>query len=146
PSIAIAVVQGDKIVWEEAFGWADLQRRIAATPATPYYLASITKVFTGTALAILANERKIDLNRSVNAYLGSHRVRPALWDEHAITVQRVADQMAGFTTFNLDCASAPPCALDRVIDRFGVVVQPPGEIFDYSNLGYGILGSVIARA
>jgi CubicO group peptidase (beta-lactamase class C family) len=145
PSMAVAVVRGDAIVWEEAFGWADQQRRIAATPTTPYYLASVTKALTGTAVALLANEGKIDMNQSVNAYLGSHKVRPALWDEDAITVQRVADHTAGFTTFNLDCASAAPCGPDRVIDRFGVIVRPPDEAFDYSNLGYGILGNVIAR-
>jgi CubicO group peptidase (beta-lactamase class C family) len=141
----VAVVHGGAIVWEEAFGWADQQRRIAATPATPYYLASVTKAFTGTALALLAGEGRIDMNRSVNAYLDSHKVRPALWDESAITVQRVADHIAGLTSFNLDCDSVGPCRLDTVIDRFGVIVRPPGENFDYSNLGYGILGEVIAR-
>ena len=145
PSMAVAVVRGDAIVWEEAFGWADQQRRIAATPTTPYSLASVTKAFTGTALALLANERKIDMNQSVNAYLSSLKVRAALWDGDAITVQRVADHTAGFTTFNLDCATAAPCGPDRVIDRFGVIVRPPDEAFDYSNLGYGILGNVIAR-
>jgi CubicO group peptidase (beta-lactamase class C family) len=145
PSMAVAVVHGDSIVWEEGFGWANQERRIAATPTTPYYLASVTKVFTGTALALLASERKVDMNRPVNAYLGSHKVRPALWDESAITVERIADHIAGLTTFNLDCDSAGPCRLDTVIDRFGVIVRPPGENFDYSNLGYGILGEVIAR-
>src|SRR5580765_3683565 len=143
PSMAIAVVHGDTIVWEEAFGWADQERRISATPATPYYLASVTKVFTGTALTLLANDGRIDLNRSVNAYLGSHRVRPALWNENEITLQRLADHTAGLTTFNLDCGSAPPCRLDSIIDRFGIIARPPGEFFDYSNLGYGILGGVI---
>jgi CubicO group peptidase (beta-lactamase class C family) len=145
PSIAVAVVRGDTIVLEQAFGWADQARRIAATPTTPYYLASVTKVFTGTALAVLASERKVDMNQPVNVYLGSHKVRAALWDESAITVERVADHTAGLTTFNLDCDSAEPCRIDRVIDRFGVIVRPPGENFDYSNLGYGILGEVIAR-
>jgi len=145
PSMAVAVVRGDAIVWEEAFGWADHEGRIAATPTTPYYLASVTKVFTGTALALLASERKVDMNQPVNAYLGSHKVRAALWDESAITVERIADHTAGLTTFNLDCDSAEPCRIDRVIDRFGVIVRPPGENFDYSNLGYGILGEVIAR-
>ena len=144
-SMAVAVVHRDAIVWEEAFGWADQQRRIAATPATPYYLASVTKVLTGAALALLADAGRIDMNRPVNAYLGSHKVRPALWDESAITVQRVADHTAGLTTFNLDCDSAEPCRIDRVIERFGVIVRPPGDAFDYSNLGYGILGEVIAR-
>src|SRR5262245_33580245 len=63
PSAALAVVHGDEIVWEEAFGWADQERRIAATPTTPYNVASVTKVFTGMALAILANEGRIDMNR-----------------------------------------------------------------------------------
>ena len=78
PSMAVAVVYRDAIVWEEAFGWADQQRRIAATPATPYYLASVTKVLTGAALALLADAGRIDMNRPVNTYLGSHKLRPAL--------------------------------------------------------------------
>src|SRR5690242_40243 len=91
PSMAIAVVKDDVIVWEEAFGWADQRRRVAATTTTPYYLASVTKVLTSTALSLLANEGRIDMNRSVNAYLGSHKLRPALWDENAITVERVVN-------------------------------------------------------
>lgn len=145
PSLVVAVVHGDAIVWEEAFGWADQQRRIASTPTTPYYLASVTKIFTGVGLAMLSSEGRIDMNRSVNTYLGSHKVRPALWDESAVTVQRLADHTAGLTTFNLDCESQGACRFDTVIDRFGVIVRPPGEPFDYANLGYGILGEVIAR-
>jgi CubicO group peptidase (beta-lactamase class C family) len=146
PSMVIAVVKDDVIVWEEAFGWADQQRRVAATTTTPYYLASVTKVLTSTALVLLANEGRIDMNRSVNAYLGSHKLRPALWDENAITVERVANQMSGLTTFDLSCASAAPCRLESAIDRFGVIVRPPGDTFDYSNLNYGVLGTVIAQA
>ena len=61
PSMSVAVVHGDAIIWEEALGWADQQRRIAATPTTPYYLASVTKAFTGTALAF--NERIVAARR-----------------------------------------------------------------------------------
>jgi CubicO group peptidase (beta-lactamase class C family) len=146
PSMAIAVVHGDVIVWEEAFGWADQRRRVAATPTTPYSLASVTKAFTGSALVLLADEGRLDMNRSVNTYLGSDKVRPGLWDANAITVQRVANQMSGLTTFDLGCESAAPCQLESVIGRFGIIVRPPGELFDYSNLNYGILGAVIAQA
>ena len=145
PSTALAVVHGDEIVWEEAFGWADQQRRIAATTTTPYNIASVSKVFTGMALAILANDGKINMNRSVNAYLGAHKIRPALWDDNAITVQGVADQVGGLSTFALDCETAASCRLESVIDRFGVIVRPPGAGFNYSNLGFAVLGSVIAR-
>jgi len=146
PSLVVAVVQGEAIVWEEAFGWADQQRRIAPTPTTPYYVASLTKIFTGMALAMLSSDGRIDMNGSVNAYLGSHKVRPALWDESAITIQRLSDHTAGLATFNLDCETAAPCRPELVIDRFGVIIRPPGDNFDYANLGYGILGEVIAGA
>ena len=36
PSLAIAVAQGNSVLWEEGFGWADRERSIAATP--PYTL------------------------------------------------------------------------------------------------------------
>lgn len=146
PSMVVAVVHHDAIVWEEGFGWADQQRRIAATPATPYYLASVTKAFTAMALARLADDGKLDMNRSVNAYLGSHKIRPAIWDERAITVQSMADQVSGLSTFNLGCAAAASCRLETIIDRFGVIVGPPGQNFNYSNLGYAVLGEVVAHA
>jgi len=54
PSISIAVARRGEILWEEGFGWADRENRIQATEHTMYYLASITKSFTATALMMLA--------------------------------------------------------------------------------------------
>ena len=41
--LAIAVAHGDTVLWEEAFGWADRDARIAVTLTTPFYTASVTK-------------------------------------------------------------------------------------------------------
>jgi CubicO group peptidase (beta-lactamase class C family) len=146
PGLAVAVVHGDNIVWEEGFGLADARGRERTTARTPFYLASVTKVFTGTAIQLLAERGAIDMSKPANAYLQPRRIDGGLWDADAITVQRLADHTAGLTTFNLDCATAAPCALPSVIERFAVIVRAPGESFDYSNLGYGILGGVIAGA
>jgi CubicO group peptidase (beta-lactamase class C family) len=43
PSVAVAVARDGKIIWEEAFGWANREERIAATPHTMYSLASSRK-------------------------------------------------------------------------------------------------------
>jgi CubicO group peptidase (beta-lactamase class C family) len=48
PSVAVAVARDGTIIWEEAFGWADREKRIAATPHTLYSLASISKPITAT--------------------------------------------------------------------------------------------------
>src|SRR5688500_17736410 len=60
---AIAVVRDGVIIWEEAFGWADQDSRIAATPHTPFLLASLTKTFEATLAAVLHEKRRIDLDR-----------------------------------------------------------------------------------
>src|SRR5215472_14437038 len=69
PSIAIAVARHGKIVWEHAAGKSDIERQELATVNTPYYLASISKTITMTALMALAAKGKLDLDRPVNTYL-----------------------------------------------------------------------------
>src|SRR5262249_20588991 len=59
-SVSIAVAQHGAIVWEEAFGWADRDRKVRSTPNTMYSLASISKPFTATGLMVLVERGKID--------------------------------------------------------------------------------------
>src|SRR4029077_15085253 len=71
PSIAVAVAKDGKIIWEQGFGWADRERRIAADEHTLYSMASISKPITATGLMTLVEAGKIDLDRPVNDYLGN---------------------------------------------------------------------------
>src|SRR5215469_10488158 len=75
PSIAVAVARGNKILWEEGFGWADRQNDIKASVHTPYYLASVTKSLTGAALVMLQERGKLDLDRPINDYLGAAKLQ-----------------------------------------------------------------------
>src|SRR5262245_13203774 len=68
PSISIAVVRGGKIIWEEGFGYADIEHKRKATPSTPYYTASITKTMTATALMKLSEQKLVNLDSPVNRY------------------------------------------------------------------------------
>lgn len=150
PGVAIAVARGDSILWEEGFGLADRERNVPATAHTPFYLASITKTITATAVMLLVERQRIELDRPANDYLrGSRLVSPA-WDARGATVRRLATHTSGLATFDLACAPKhPDCPMpsaEAIIRRYGVVVWPPGEQFDYSNLGYLILGDVVAQA
>jgi CubicO group peptidase (beta-lactamase class C family) len=148
PSIAVAVVKDGQIVWEEGFGWADREKRIAATEHTMYSLASISKPFTATGLMVLAQQGKLDLDRSVNDYLGNAKVRARVGDAAQATVRRIANHSSGLPLhvqfFYRNTPRRPP-PMDETILRYGNLVTAPGERFQYSNLGFGILDYVIER-
>src|SRR5207244_2678210 len=135
------VARKGEALWEEGFGWADRENRVPATPDTLYYTASVAKIFTGTALMALHERKKLDLDRPVNDYLVGAKLRSPAWDPALATVRRVEMHTAGLTSFN----AAGPMSADEMIGRYGILFWPPGEHFDYSNLGPIINEEVIAR-
>ena len=148
PSIAVAVSQGSEIVWEEAFGYANREQNIAATPRTPYSLASISKPITATGLMILVERGKVRLDQPINRYLGKAKLRAGIGNPARATVRRVASHTAGlplhYHFFPADEAFRRP-SMEHTIRRYGVLVTKPGERYQYANLGYGILDYVIER-
>jgi CubicO group peptidase (beta-lactamase class C family) len=148
PSVTVAVAQHGEWVWEESFGWADRERRIPATPHTPYSLASISKPITATAIMILKGREKLDLDRPINDYLGEAKLMAGVGDIGEATVRRVANHTSGLPLhcqfFYADEAYPRP-PMDETIRRYGRLYNPPGEVHQYSNLGYGLLDYVIER-
>ncbi|MGH7717832.1 MAG: serine hydrolase domain-containing protein, partial [Gemmatimonadaceae bacterium] len=148
-SIAVAVAQGGKIVWEEAFGWADRERKVRATPQTTYSLASITKPMTATAIMVLAERGTVRLDAPANQYLGSGKLRAFRGNADSATVRHLLVHTSGLPThyqfFYADEAAKPP-SMDETIRRYGILVNTPGAVPQYSNLGFGILDHIIERA
>lgn len=148
PSIAVAVARDGEILWEEGFGWADRENQVPSGPHILYSLASISKPFTATGLMVLKEQGKIDLDRPINDYLGSSKVTARVGDAHEATLRRVANHSSGlplhFHFFYEDEPYRAPHR-DETIRRYANLVTPPGERYQYSNLGYGILDYVISR-
>jgi CubicO group peptidase (beta-lactamase class C family) len=148
PSIAVAVARDGQIIWEEAFGWADTEKRVPATPHTMYSLASISKPITATGLMILKERGRIELDRPINEYLGEAKIAVRVGQPAEAAVRRVANHTAGLPLhyqFFYDDESYRAPSRDETIRRYGNCVTAPGERYQYSNLGYGILDHVITR-
>jgi len=148
PSLSVAVARHGEIIWEEAFGFADKEKGIPANQETMYYVASVTKTFTATALKILEERKQIDFDRPINDYIRPMGVTSPIWNPKEATVQSVATHMAGLTTFGRNCyADQSNCRIsaEETIKRYGILFWRPGDHFDYSNLGYGILGEAIRQ-
>jgi CubicO group peptidase (beta-lactamase class C family) len=142
PSVAVAVVRNGEIVWDGAWGWADRERRVRATPDTPYSLASISKPVTATAVMQLVEAGHVALNREANAYLGPVPIR----GPHAsrATVRRILSHTAGLPMYFRPFFPGPSPPMEELIARDAVLIRRPGR-YIYSNLGYGILEHIIAR-
>jgi CubicO group peptidase (beta-lactamase class C family) len=148
-SVTVAVAKDGKIIWEEGFGWSDIERKIPATPHTPYSLASISKPVTATALMILAERGLIDLDKPMNDYLGKVKLTTNVGDVSQATVRRIGDHTGGLPIhiqYFYEDESAERPSMDETIRRYGVLVRPPGEAFEYSNLDYGLIEYAIERA
>lgn len=148
PSLAVAVARGGMILWEEGFGWADRENRTPANEHTLYSMASISKPITTTGLMLLVERDRIALDRAVNDYLGDAPLRARVGDVAGATVRRVANHTAGLPThYHLFYADEPHPRppMTETIRRYGQLIAPPGERYQYSNIGYGVLDHLIAR-
>ncbi|MBL8268635.1 serine hydrolase domain-containing protein [Steroidobacter sp.] len=148
PSITVAVAQDGKILWEEGFGWADREKRIPATEHIMYSLASISKPITTTGLMTLVQAGKVNLDAPANDYLGNAKLRARVGDARDATVRRLGNHtsgMPGYSQFYYVDEGYRPPSRDETIRRYADISYLPGERYQYSNLGYGVLDYIIER-
>lgn len=148
PSIAIALAKDGRIVYERAFGLADVEARVPATTHTAYPLASATKPITATALMVLNGRRTVSLSAPVETYLPALRFRDAAGNAAQVTLTQLLSHTSGLGTYARIAygkAIARAGSLDDEFRRYGVLVNAPGRVSEYSNLGYGLIGEVIER-
>jgi CubicO group peptidase (beta-lactamase class C family) len=97
---------------------------------------------------ILKERGLLDLDRPINDYLGDAKLTARVGDAADATVRRVANHTAGLPLhyhffYDDEPYLRPP--MEETIRRYGNLITAPGERFQYSNLGYGILDRMIAR-
>jgi len=148
PGLAVAIASHGRIIYEKGFGWADREKRVPATEHTMFSLASITKPFTTTGLMTLVQAGKVDLDRPANEYLGDAKLQARVGDASKATVRRLANHSAGlpvhYQYFFSDEPYRPP-SRDETILHYGNLITPPGERYQYSNIGFATLDYIISR-
>ena len=168
PSLQIAIGFNGKVVFEGAYGRADVENDVAATTHTRYRTASISKWMTATAAMRLAENGKLDLDAPIQRYCPEFpEKRWTITSRHLLThrsgIRHYADYEAELEKAETDQRRAEvECRRDR--DRLGEytrytdVVAPletfredplefePGSAWRYTSLGYRVLGCVIRGA
>ena len=145
PGASVVVVQNGQVVFRRAYGMADLERRIAATPETDYRLASVSKQFTAMAIMLLAQEGKLRYDQPIRDFLAE--LPPAT---QAVTVRHLLNHTSGLWDYEALIPEGRTAQLNDD-DVLGLVASkdslstPPGTAYCYSNSGYVLLGMIVAR-
>src|SRR6185295_18011018 len=98
PSVAVAVVKDDRVVWAEGFGLADVEARRAANSDSIYLMASVSKPITATGLMTLVDRGLMDLDKPANSYLPHSQIRAYRGSVDDITIRRLANHTSGLPT------------------------------------------------
>ncbi|RZN82676.1 MAG: serine hydrolase [Winogradskyella sp.] len=69
PGFAVAIVEGDKIIYAKGFGYSDYENKIPADANTLYAIGSSTKAFTSSLLGLLREDKELSFNDSPRKYL-----------------------------------------------------------------------------
>ena len=94
PGASVLVIRDGTIVFRRAYGLSDLDRRVAATPATNYRLASMTKQFTAAAILLLAQEARLSLDDPIRKWLPTLPTAAA-----PITVRHLLTHVSGLVDY-----------------------------------------------
>lgn len=148
PSASVAVAKDGEIIWLESFGYADIENKVKATPHTPYPIASITKSITATAVMLLAESGKLDIHKPVEGYVAPIKLTAYKGNSADVTVKHLLNHTSGlamhFDYYYEDEEHVPP-SNEEAVARYGFLVHAPGEVFQYANLGYALLGHMVSK-
>ncbi|MBM3267990.1 MAG: beta-lactamase family protein [Candidatus Sericytochromatia bacterium] len=145
-SLSLAIVDGAGVVHEAGYGLADRDKGLAADAHTRYCVGSVTKLFTAAAVARLAEDGRVDLDRPLGEYLPEFKMRSRFPGAQAPTLRAVLAHQGGLPTDRLAgiFGKAPGRYQDLpLLLREDYLSTPPWTVTAYSNVGYTLLGNVV---
>ena len=141
----ISVVKDGKVFFAKGYGFADIKdKKPVLADRTLFRIASISKLFTWTAVMQLVEQGKLDLNTDVNTYLKAVQI-PATYPQ-PITLTHLFTHTPGFEDIMSYAARKPEelIPLGEFIKTYMPTrVWPPGQFTAYSNYGTAMAGYIV---
>lgn len=158
PGIGVIIYKDGAPVYEFSSGnsyidYDDNSRNKAFTLDSIFRVASVSKMFTIIAIMQLVEEKKLSLDDDVSKFLG-FKLRHPDYPEKTITVRMLASHTSGLRDGKV-YSTPPDIGIEQFFfsdgnfyengEHFAKKEEIPGEFFCYSNLNYGILGTIIEQ-
>ena len=148
PGCSVGAVKDGKFVYKRAFGMANLDYDVPNTTSTLFNLASVSKPFTATSIALLAQQGKLSLDDDIRNYV------PEMpkYDE-TITIRHLIHHTSGIREYQAlvlfgglgsDNAYSDKTILNMLARQKNISFKP-GSKYQYSNSNYHLLGIIVGR-
>jgi D-alanyl-D-alanine carboxypeptidase len=150
PGAAIGIVREQELVWSRGFGYADLASDRAVDADTLFRCGSITKTFTATAIVQLRDEGKLGIDDPILRYIPEFaRVKARFGTPEDVTIRRLLMHTSGLMgegpNNGWETLEFPPIEdMVAALERTEIVIEPESQ-YKYSNLGFALLGEIVAR-
>lgn len=165
PGLSIALVYDRDIIYSQAFGFADLNKKVPVTTQTIYPIGSITKVFVAIMLVQLAEKGIVNMDTPVKKFLPEYKVKSPYKGTQPTTLRQLATHTSGlprdaninfwsdYATGNWIFSNGSSkmkwyASREEVLANLAFVdlEYPPNSRYSYSNLGMCLLAIALERA
>ena len=147
PGLAYGLVVDGHLIHSHCFGYTNLEQQIPVTTKSLFRIASMTKSFTAMAIVKLRDDGQLRLNDPIDRYIPQLKMTDLLTkDAPILTIQHLLTQDVGmpeddpWADRQLPISDADFLAM---LQKGVSLSNPPGSTWEYTNLGYAMLGRII---
>ena len=142
--------ENGEIVSKGAIGWRDAEDKLPMQEDSIFEMASVTKMFTATAVMLLVREGKLDLDEEYSKYFPDYPYK-------GVTIRHLLTHTSGMPDFEIADWVAPILEKEKRIPSNSEVIGfiresgeaadcAPGEKFNYTDVGYTLLAEAVEKA
>ena len=150
PGVSVALVRDGRLVWSGAYGYADQEAERRMTVDALFRVESIAKPVTAWGVYRLVEQSRIDLDTSVQRYLGEWQLPVSAYSWQKVTVRKLLSHNAGMPLGTIGPEMEYPPqggmpSLQATLSREARLVREPGTGFSYSNAGFNLLELLVEQ-
>lgn len=146
PGVSVAVGVDGNLVWAEGFGWADIESKVAVTPATRFRIGTASTALTSAAVGLLLERDRLEIDEKIQAYVPEFPVK-----QWPVTLRQVMGHVAGVRTDSGDEGPLFAARCERPVEALQYFADEPlrfepGTQFNYSSYGWILMSAAVENA
>lgn len=144
--MSLSIIENGEMLYSKGFGYRNLEEKLPVTPNTIFPIGSVTKSITSSLIGVYEGQSKLELRDKPGNYISYLRFST---DEmnNLVTIEDLLAHRSGIGNTDATHVFFPTNNIKKHLERLSLL-KPNSQVrerFDYSNMGYAILGEISAQ-